>query len=371
MKPYLKYVFFIFIILIILFWLMGFFKSKIKSGEVVTQPQRVSGLKVKEVEVKEITDIAYVGLVEAEEEAQIATPLSGIITSIKVKEGDCVPQGALLISIEGESIYAQKEAINYQIKGAEAELMSAQAQLEAIRNTYERYSKLLKEGAVTPQEFDEVKAKYESAKSSVDRVKAQIISLEQQKRSIGAQVKYLNLRAPFSGCVKEKKVNLGDLALPGYPLLILEKAPYKLKIDLPGKYFSDLKMGKEFKVLLEGVNQIITAKVVEKSSGLDPQTQTFTVKLSLPTVNYLRSGNIARLFIPEKRKAIYIPSTAILKRYDFNGVFVVRPDKTLELRYVKLGEEREGRVEVLSGLREGEVVVIEGVEKACNGCLLE
>lgn len=371
MKSYYKYAFFLFIILIILLWLTGIFKSKIKSGEVTTPPKRVSGLKAKEVEVKEMAEIAYVGTIEAEEEAQIATPLSGIITSIKVKEGDCVPRGALLLTIEGESIFAQKEAISYQIKGAEAELKATQAQLEAIRRTYERYSHLLKEGAITPQEFDEIKAKYESAKSSVDRARAQIISLEQQRKAIGTQVKYLNLRAPFSGCIKEKKINLGDLALSGHPLLVLEKAPYKLKVDLPGKYFSEVKIRDEYKVGLEGFKQTFKAKVVEKSSGLDPQTQTFTVKLSLPAVHALKSGSIAKLFIPEKRKVLYIPSTAILKRYDFNGVFVVKPDKTLELRYVKLGEERDGRVEVLSGLKEGELVIVDGIEKACNGCLLE
>ncbi|MFN3504897.1 MAG: efflux RND transporter periplasmic adaptor subunit [Caldimicrobium sp.] len=371
MKVYWKYALFLLLLLIILLWLMGFFKTKIKSGEVISQPKKVSGLKVEKVEVRDISEIGYVGRVEAEEEAQISTNLSGIVASIRVKEGDCFKKGDLLLTIEGENIYAQKEALNYQIRGAEAELRSSQAHLEALQRTFERYAKLLKERAVTPQEFDEVKAQYESAKASVERAKAQINSLEEQRRAVAAHLKYLNLKAPFSGCVKEKRVNLGDLAYPGNTLLVIEKAPYRVKVDLPEKYFNSLPLGAELKVWIDGLAQIITSKVIEKSSGINPQTQTFTVKLSLPALSQLKSGIIAKVLIPEKRKTILIPENALLRRFDFTGVFVLKPDKTLELHYIKVGEKREGKVEVLSGLYGNEMVVVEGLEKACNGCVLE
>ncbi len=371
MKGYVKYLLFVILLLIILLWLMGFFKSKIKSGEVNPVSKKVSGLRFKKVVMKEETQAAYSGEVEAEESTQISTFLSGHITSVKVKEGDCVPKGALLLTVEGESVYAQKEALNYQVQAAESELKSAYAQFEAIQRTYDRYTKLLKEGAVTPQEFDEVKAKYESAKSSVERAKSQIKALEEQKRSIGAQIKYLNLRAPFSGCVKEKRVNVGDLVLPGQPLLVFEKAPYKIKVELPEKFFSKLKIGNEVKAKVDGIAEVLTTRVVEKSSGLDPKTQTFKVKLSLPSRPELKSGSIAKVLLPEERKTLLIPKKALIQRYDFTGVYVVKPDKTLELRFIKVGEEREEMIEVLSGIREGELVVVEGVEKACNACLVE
>ncbi|MFN3406228.1 MAG: efflux RND transporter periplasmic adaptor subunit [Caldimicrobium sp.] len=371
MKIYWKYGLFILVLLIILLWLMGFFKSKIKSGEVASTPQKVSGLKIAKVEVRDVSETGYVGRVEAEEEAQISTNLSGTVTSIRVKEGDCFKKGDLLITIEGENIYAQKEALNYQIRGAEAELISAKAHLESIQRTFERYSNLLKERAVTPQEYDEVKAQYESAKASVERAKAQINSLEEQRRAVVSHLKYLNLKAPFSGCVKEKKVNLGDLAFPGNALLVIEKAPYRIKVDLPGKYFNSIKQGAELKVWIEELSQRIPARVIEKSSGINAQTQTFSLKLSLPIISQLKSGMIARVLIPDKRKTILIPESALLQRFDFTGVFVLKPDKTLELRYIKLGEKMEGKVEVLSGLSENEMVVVEGIEKACNGCILE
>lgn len=371
MRAYLKYIFFLSFLLIILLWLMGFFKPKIKSGYVETPPQRVSGLKSEKVEVRELTEAPYVGKIEADEEAQISTFLSGKIVSVKVKEGDCVPMGFLLLTIEGESIQAQIEALNYQVKGAQAEYKSAQAHFEAAQKTYDRYVRLLSQGAVTPQEFDEVKARFEAAKETLERAKSQISYFNEQKRSVGSQLKYLNLRAPFAGCVKEKKVNVGDLALPGQPLLVFEKAPYKLKVDLPGKYFSQVRVGDHLKVMLEGSSEFIMANVTEKSSGIDPNTQTFSIKLGLPSKLPLKSGLLAKVFIPEKRKALFVPKQAIFKRYDFYGIFVLRPDKILELRYIKVGEEREDKVEVLSGLKENEMVIVEGIEKACNGCLLD
>lgn len=74
------------------------------------------------------------------------------------------------------------------------------------------------------------------------------------------------------------------------------------------------------------------------------------------------------LLIPEKVEALLVPESAIVRRFDFTGVWVVKPDNTLELRFVKLGERRGNKVEVLSGLKEGERIVIQGIEKACEGC---
>lgn len=371
MKGYLKYLAFIGLIIVIILWIGGFFRTKIKSEVVQLNAQKVSGLKVGTVEEKEVSDVVYVGIVEADEEAEIATPLSGIVTSIMVKEGDCVKKGSILLTIDSESIQAQKESVTYSIKGAEAEYGAAKANFEAAKKTYERYTILLKEGAVTPQEYDEVKARYEGAKEALEKARSQIASLEAQKRAIQSQFKYLILRAPFSGCIKVKKINLGDLAAPGQTLLILERDPTKIRVELPGKYFSKIQVGTELKVLIDNEPNPIIGKVIEKSSGLDVNSQTFTVKIKIPLIQNLKSGTLAKVIIPEKRRALYVPTKAIIKHYDFTGIFVVKPNKVLELRYVKLGEVVEDRVEVLSGVKAGESIIVEGQEKACNGCILE
>lgn len=371
MKKYLKYILFLGALILVLLWIAGFFSSKMESKEVKPKIQKVTGLRFGTVEKRESVENAYTGEVIPEDKADIATKISGRITAVKVKEGDCVKAGTLLIAIEGTEVNSQIEALAHQMKQAEANYLSLKANYEASLKTFERYNKLLQEGAVTPQEYDEVKARYESAKEALEAAKAGISAIKSQKNVISSQLQYLYLKAPFTGCVIEKRVNQGDLAIPGEPMLIFEKAPYQIKAEIPAKFFNEISLGQSLLVSIEGFSERIQGKVIEKSSGLNPQTQTFTIKLGLNQVKGLKSGLIAKVFIPERREALYVPEKALFKRYDLVGIFVVKPDKTLELRYVKTGAKWDDRIEILSGLKEGETIVIDGVEKACDHCLVE
>lgn len=370
MRGYGKYFIFIIVVLLIVLWISGFFRKKIDSGRVAPQPRVVKGLKFEEVRVLHEVENAYFGEIEAENRAEVSTKIMGKILDIRVKEGDCVKAGALLATIEGEDIYAQLESLEHRIKQAEAEYRATLAQKEAESKTFERYKKLVKEGAVTPQEFDEVKARYEATLENVERAKAGITSLKAQKKAITAQLNYLHLRAPFSGCVIKKNADPGDMAIPGQPILVLERSPYRAKFELPAHYFSQISLGTELALQVEGSSEVIKGKVIEKTPAIDVKTQTFTIKLLLPVKGF-RSGQVAKVYIPEKRKVLAVPESALVKRYDFTGVFVVKQDKVLELRYVKLGEKRGSLMEVLSGLAEGEKIVVEGVDRACDGCILE
>ncbi len=371
MKAYWKYIAFAGLMIIVLLWISGFFKPKIESGEVKPVVKKVSGLKVQEVEKRDIKEESYVGIIEPQERAEIATPLSGRVIDIKVKEGDCVKKGTLLLKIEGEELESTIKASEFQIREAEAEYRRALAQYEVAKKTFERYSRLLKEGAVTPQEYDEIKGQFEASKEALQGAKAAIERARAQKRAITSRIQYVNLTSPFEGCISEKKVDIGDLAFPGKPLLVLEKKPYLLKVELPEKFFSQIKLGETLKVNLSESQKIINGKVVEKSPSIDPVTRTFRIKLSLENVEGVKSGSLAYVLIPSRTISLFIPEKAVLKRYDFTGVFVLKPDKTLELRWVKLGKATEGKVEVLSGLNEGDKVVVEGIERACDGCLVE
>ncbi len=371
MKNYLKYIIFLGILILVLLWIAGFFSSKMESKEVKPKTQKVTGLRLGTVEKREVVENAYTGEVIPEDKAEIATKVSGRVTAVKVKEGDCVKAGALLISIEGTEISSQIEALSHQMKQAEANYLSLKANYEANLKTFERYNKLLKEGAVTPQEYDEVKARYEASKEALEAAKAGISAVKAQKNAISSQLQYLYLRAPFTGCVIEKRVNPGDLAIPGEPMLIFEKPPYQIRAEIPAKFFNEINLGKSLFASVEGLSERIQGEVIEKSSGLNSQTQTFTIKLRLKQTQGLKSGLIAKVYIPEKREALYVPEKALLKRYDLTGIFVVKPDKTLELRYVKTGAKWNDQIEILSGLKEGETIVIEGIERACDHCLVE
>lgn len=370
MKVYFKYLLFTLIILFIVLWLAGVFRPKVKSVEIKPEIKVVSGIKIEPVEKRDFTESAYMGEVIPQERGEIATKFMGKVTSIKVKEGDCVKAGTLLLTLEAEDLYAQIQAVKHQVNQAEAAYRLSLSQLELAHKTYERYLKLYQEKAVTPQEFDEVKARYESAKEALNQAKEALFYAKSQQKVLSSHLKYVNLSAPFSGCIVEKKVDLGDMTLPGQPLIIMEKGPLQVKAELPERFFERIKRG-DFLEIEEEFGKRLKGKIIEKSPSVNFHTKTFTVKLELEKPLGLKSGALVRVLIPEKISVFLIPERALFQKYDFTGVFVVKPDKTIELRYVKIGSKRKDKIEILSGVKEGEMVIVEGLERACDGCRVE
>ena len=355
MKGWIKYVAFAFAMLLVILWLGGFFSHRERAGEVKKETATVGGLTVGSVEkVSEISS-PYTGQIVADKRIEVSTRIMGKVKKVFVQEGQMVRPGQVLVEVDAQDIKAQVSAVNEQIAQAEQALKSAMANYEAVSKTFERYSRLLKEGAITQQEFDQIKAQYESAKAQVEQAKAGIRALQNQKQAV-------------EGYVAHKQVDVGDLAVPGQPLLVVESPPYLFEVFLPERFVGKIKVGQEYEVYVPSLGKNLRAKVKEVSSALDPATKTFRVKLELEQNKELRSGMYGSLLIPEKVEALLVPESAIVRRFDFTGVWVVKPDNTLELRFVKLGERRGDKVEVLSGLKEGERIVIQGIEKACEGC---
>jgi len=365
MKAYAKYALFAIVMLLSILWLGGFFVSKLSTKEVAKEVKVVEGLEIGKVEKSQQRENEYIATVVADKRAEISSRLMGKVVSVNVKEGDCVNAGRLLVKIDATDVQSQVQALEKQRQQAEFAYQSAMAHYEAVKKTYDRYSKLLKEGAITQQEFDQVKAQFESAKAQLEQAKAGVEALTFQKSAVAHNLSYANLTAPFGGCVVSKMVDVGDLAIPGQPLLILEGGPYKLEAHLPERFIDKVNVGDSLKVMVG--DQLLNGKVVEVSKAIDPASRTFRVKLSLPSGNF-RSGALARILIPEEREVLLVPKSAVVRHFDFTGVWVVKEDNTLEFRYVKLGEEMGNMVEVLSGLKEGERIVIGGTERACEGC---
>ncbi|MFN3813941.1 MAG: efflux RND transporter periplasmic adaptor subunit [Aquificaceae bacterium] len=368
MRKYAKYLGFIFIISLVVMWLAGVFERRERAEEIRPEAKKISGFKFATVERVDEVDVYYTGNVVADKVADISTRLMGVVKNVKVKEGDRVRSGQPLINIDGKDVEAQIKASNEQIRQAEEAYRAALAQHEATKKTYERYLSLLKEQAITQQEFDQIKAKYEASQAAIEQAKAAIRASQFQRQAIASNLSYTTLVAPFDGYVVAKNVDIGDMAAPGTSLLIIEKLPYKFEVNLPEVYVNRIKLGDSYEIYVDRLNREIKGTVVEVSPSLDPSTRTFKIKLLLEKADGLKSGMYARLLLPEKRKALLVPEGSIVRKFDFTGVWVVKQDNTLELRLIKLGEKRGDKWEVLSGLKEGEKIVVEGVEKACDGC---
>lgn len=292
--------------------------------------------------------------VVAETQVQVASRLMGYIRDIPVVEGQAVRQGQRLFSIDPVDVQGQ-------VDQAKAGLRQAEDALGDAKLEYERFSALLKEEAVTRQQFEKMKLQHDLAASRVAQARAGLSSANNQLR-------YATVVSPITGVVTRKMAHAGDLASPGQPVLVLEN-PDKLQIQafVPESILKTLKPGARVSVEVDGQDQAIIASVAHISPAADPMSRLFMVKLNA-TGQGLRSGLFARaLFQEGEREALHVPQTALVTRAGIDGVFVVGQDNIAQFRMVRIGEDRDGQVEVQAGLTPGERVVTDGAEKLESG----
>ena len=179
---------------------------------------------------------------------------------------------------------------------------------------------------------------------------------------------YTEIVAPFDGVITRKLADVGDLAAPGKPLLQMENpATLRLEADVPEALIGNVKPGDKLAVRIATVTNEISGTVAEMSPAADPNSRTFLVKLDLPDVPGLRSGQFGRVAVPVGEvSAIRVPVSAVIQRGQMELVFVVANGHA-QLRLVKTGARVGDEVEVVSGLDSGEQVVTEGASALTDG----
>ena len=368
MRTVLKYVVFLLMpVTLIIAWLSGAFYSKVSTGEVLPERKEVKGLEIGRVEVLEVAYLSFTGRIVAERRAEISTRRSGYVVFVGADEGDFVKKGQLLLRIDPVEVRAEVEKARDRLEQARKAYETALARYRVMEKTYTRFKRLLEEGAVTQQEFDEVEARFREAKANLESAKLQVEIAGRDLLSAESRVKYTEIRAPFDGRVVERRVDPGDTALPGKVLMVIEGPVYRVRADLPERLVGSIRAGDLIRVRVDSLGKTFTAKVVEIRPSVDPETGTFRMEASLKG-NGLRSGMFAKVFIPQRTRTLVVPQTALFRRWDVTGVWVVDDEGIIRLRFVRTGRVMDGKVEILSGLKEGERIVIRGVERACDGC---
>ncbi len=301
-----------------------------------------------------------VGTVRALEVAQLSAQVMGSITSVAVREGDSVRRGQVLATIDDAQPQAGVERAQAALASAEHEVAAATADYELAASTMKRYQSLYEKKSVSPHEFDEVSTRLRAASahrdlalSGVDQAKAALV---QARATEG----FTRIRAPFDGIVAERRVDPGTLAAPGAPLLTVEsRGRYRLEASVDEKNLAAIRLGQSVSVAVDALGaDSLAGKVVQIVPAAEAASRSFTVKIELPANDRLRSGLFGRArFAVGERESVMIPRTALVDRGQLQGVLVVGQDHIATLRYITLGESSGERVEVLSGLNAGDMVV--------------
>ncbi len=334
-------------------------------------PETVNGVAVISVQTATVPDwLEAVGTVRAAQSAQIASQTMGNIVEIRVKEGDRVESGQVLAVIDDSQPRAAVEQSEAAVTAAQKEVSSAESELALAQSTLKRYQQLFDKKSVSPQEFDEIKTRAQAAESRRDMARAgeaqASAALTQARTALG----YTQIHAPFAGVVTEKKADAGAFASPGMPLFTVEDTRrYRLEAAVNESDMRLVRVGEAVPVLLDSApGAELKGKVEEIVPAADPSSRSTLVKIELPADARVRSGLFGRArFSRGSRAALLIPRTTVVERGQLRGVFVVDAKQIAQLRYVTLGQPSGEKVEVLSGLQDGEKLIAAPGDRELGG----
>jgi RND family efflux transporter MFP subunit len=315
------------------------------------------------------------GTVLAQTTSILSSKLMGTVRSILVEEGQPVKAGQPLVLLDQRQVSAQlqqAEAALSEARKAEQAAASAQesarAAAELAHLNYDRYVLMLREEAVTPQEFDTVAARHRQAQAALTQAGSMVAAARsrvQQARAAVAAASVTHkdavINAAYDGVMVDKLVEVGDLAAPGTPLVKIERTGnYRVDLELPEGHILSVRIGDTVAVRVPGlIDEPLDGIVATIVPAADTKSRSFLVKVRLPDAANLRSGVFARVAVPiGTGRLILVPTSAVVHEGQLTGIYIVDPDQIARFRLIRTGKSLGNTIEVLSGLQEGARFVV-------------
>ena len=289
-----------------------------------------------------VPSLHSVGSVRAVNGIRVANELPGVVETIRFESGDMVEKGDVLVELDVES--------------DKAALETRRAEAESARRTFERVSNLVERNAVSQAEFDEAEAAYDAARARV--------------REQEALVRKKILRAPFDGKTGLRLVDQGEYMPTGTPAVEINMVdPIYAEYSIAEKHLSSVEVGDDVTVSVAAYpDRLFEGEISAINSSVSTENRTVRVRATLANDDgALQPGMFAdvRTLEPEPREAVVVPRTAVSFNTYGDFVYVLNENDEGELvterRSIQTGPERDGVVEVESGLEAGERIVATGL----------
>jgi membrane fusion protein (multidrug efflux system) len=298
-------------------------------------------VRVEVVEAKpRIATEEVVATVRSKLQAAVEAKVSGRVDRMLAVPGEHVKQGDLLAEIDAREL--------------KAKLDQALAVREQTASDLKRSTELLEKKAIAQSDFDATQSRARVAEAAVMEAKTML--------------DYSKITAPFDGVITRKLADVGDLAIPGRPLVEMEDpTALRLEADVPDALVGNLKLGQKLRVQIAQQRGDLEGVVSEIAPASDPASRTSLVKLDLPAVPGLRTGQFGHVSVPVgETTALRVPVSAVVQRGQMEIVFVVA-DQRAHLRLVKTGRRVGDEIELISGVDAGETVVVDGAGTLVDG----
>lgn len=288
--------------------------------------------------------VPLVGSVTANEMVVLRSETEGLVETIHFEEGDSVDAGQLLVSLDATKLAASLDE-------AEANLKLSQANFDRARD-------LLRDQLISQQEFDQAAASYAASEASVNLRRR----LQRDTR----------INAPFAGFVGARRISPGQVIDRNTVITsLVDLNPVRVDVQVPERYLSQLAVGQTIRFQVDAYrNETFDGEVYFVSPELDATTRTAQIKAMVANPDYrLRAGMFAKLelTVQLRESARVVPEPALVSDGDQFMVFVVDAEKQVSLRPVKVGLRMASKAEILEGVNEGDLVVVEGTQKLYPG----
>ncbi len=306
------------------------------------------------VVLREASETAgYDGVVEAMRQTVVAAQVSGAVVAITVRPGDTVQEGQVVARIDARAAEQTAAAGDAQVQAARASLEVATREVERQRQLYEK--RYISQGAL------------ERAEAQYKATRAQLSAQLAQAGAARTQSSFYVVKAPYAGVVSEVPAVLGDMAMPGRPLLtVYDPGALRVTASVPETAILRMDADRAARIQLPSLppaRQWIAPARVEVLPTVDAGTHTVQVRLELPAgTPGVTPGMFARAWLPtagEKRARLYVPAAAVVRRAEMTGLYVIDPNGRPVLRQVRVGGNAGDAVEILTGVTAGERVALD------------
>ena len=339
--------------------------------------------------------VDVVGTLAAVDQVTISSEAEGTVRAILADLGDRVAANQVLIQLDHEKqqyTYEQQQAAlaralaQYGAPDADhlppieqtPDVQKAKAELDQAQQGFARAKDLSSRSLISQQTYDDARtalqskqASYDSALQGARNLRASIQASEATMKLAGRQLRDTDIRAPFEGFVERRLVNLGELVKVQMPVMgIVKLDPLKVTAELPERMAPWIDDGRPVELRVDAYrDRTFIGKVTRISPAVNTATRAFPFEAVVPNRDAaLKPGTFARVHVESGKvdDVLTLPYSALQYRYGVNRVFVVKGDR-LSMRELQIGERLGDRVEIASGVSEGDPVAITDVDTLSDG----
>ena len=332
-----------------------------KQHDVASLPKPVANLQTVQTAVVargnlEVTT-HYLGVMESYTRSDLSARISGNILTINKREGDSIGLGELLVVIDDRELTDRAQAVDAEARATQQRLIGAKSAYETQKSIYERDVSLYSDGAISKEALERSRAVFDGAQATLSAFEESLQGMKKSTTAAQTQADYAKIYAPFAGMVSKRWSDPGDLAVPGKPILTVEKSsPCKVVVQIPQEEINRVKKGT--KVYLLNGDQRLTAMVDRIYPALGKNLLgAVEIILNARPFNLPSGSTVGVDLVVNQVAGFLVPENAVVKTSQ--GAFIYVLDKNIvRIRPVSLLGTNAGQTAVSGPVRVGDIIAV-------------